>query len=93
MIINIKMEDKEHSRKIQMILRQTDYSEIEASTKLDQFDNDEIMVIKDFLGIKQIKEKPLQSINQEIYKQIRFKLDSCMRDFESRKEAKETKLK
>ena len=87
------MEDKEHSRKIQMILRQTDYSEIEASTKLDQFDNDEIMVIKDFLGIKQIKEKPLQSINQEIYKQIRFKLDSCMRDFESRKEAKETKLK
>lgn len=81
-------EDKEHSQKIQMILRQTDYSEIEASTKLDKFNNDEIMVIKDFLGIEQKKEKPLQSINQEIYKQIRFKLDSCMRDFESRKEAK-----
>jgi hypothetical protein len=86
-------EDKEHSLKIQMILRQTDYTEAEASTKLEQFNNDEIMVIKDFLGIEQKKEKPLQSVNQEIYKQIRFKLDSCMRDYESRKEANETKLK
>ena len=87
------MEDKELSQKIQMILRQTNYSEIEANNKLDLFNNDEIAVIKDFLGIKQKEEKPFQSINQEIYKQIRYKLDGCRRDFEQRKEANETKLK
>jgi len=86
-------EEREHSQKIQMILRQTDLSESQASHKLDQFNNDEIMVIKDFLGIQQKKELPIQSINQEIYKQIRFKLDYCMRDFEQRKEANETKFK
>jgi hypothetical protein len=87
------MEDKEHSHKIQIILRQTDYSEAKASEKLDEFNNDEIMVIKDFLGIEQKKDKPIQSLNQEIYKQIRLRLDSCRRDFESRKDANETKLK
>ena len=87
------MEDKEHSHKIQIILRQTDYSEAKASEKLDEFNNDEIMVIKDFLGIEQKKDKPIQSLNQEIYKQIRLRLDSCRRDFESRKDANETKFK
>ena len=86
-------EEKDLSLKIQMILRQTDYSELEASNKLEQFNNDEILVIKDFLGIKPKKETPIRSVNQEIYKQIRFKLDSCRRDFEQRKEANETKLK
>ena len=91
------MEDKEHSHKIQIILRQTDYSEAKASEKLDEFNNDEIMVIKDFLGIEQKKDKPIpttiKSLNQEIYKQIRLRLDSCRRDFESRKDANETKFK
>jgi hypothetical protein len=87
------MDDKELSYKIQIILRQTNYTEVEASNKLDEFDNDEIKVIKDFLGIPQKKEKPIQSVNQEIYKQIRFKLENCRKDFELRKEINETKLK
>ena len=86
-------EDKEHADKIQIILRQTDYSEAKASNKLDEFNNDEIMVIKDFFGIKQKNEKPLKSLNQEIYKQIRIKLDNCRKDFECRKDANETKIK
>lgn len=80
--------------KIQIILRQTDYSECKAMEKLLEFQMDELLVIKDFLGIpSKKKEETFQSINQEIYKQIRFRLDSCRKDFESRKEANQTKLK
>lgn len=78
------------TNKIQMILRQTDYSEEKALGKLNEFNMDEILVIKDFLGIIPKKEVPLKSINQEIYKQIRYKLDSCRKDYESRQDENTT---
>ena len=62
--------------KIQMILRQTNYNEREAEEKLNIFNNDHILVIKDFLGIKEKKDKPICSVNQEIYKQLRYKLNT-----------------
>ena len=62
--------------KIQMILRQTNYSEIEAAEKLTIFKEDPLLVIKDFLGIKDKREKPILSLNQEIYKQLRYKLNT-----------------
>ena len=62
--------------KIQMILRQTNYTESEAEEKLNIFKEDHILVIKDFLGIKEKKDKPICSVNQEIYKQLRYKLNT-----------------
>lgn len=66
--------------KIQMILRQTNYTESEAKEKLIVFKEDYILVIKDFLGIKDKdkREKPICSVNQEIYKQLRYKLSTTI---------------
>jgi len=85
----------EHSvemmKKIQIIQRQTDYSEDVAREKLQLFGNDEIVVIKDYFGINVKKEQPIKSINQEIYKQMRTHLNSAMKDYNERVEKGEAK--
>jgi hypothetical protein len=78
--------------KIQMILRQTDYSEEDAKNKLKEHNYNPISVIKSYLGITEKKEPPVRNVNQEIYKQIRYRLDSSMREYNIRKEKDETKL-
>ena len=77
--------------KIQIILRQTDYSEEVAKEKLLQHNFNEISVIKSYLGISEKKNVQVKSINQEIYKQLRHKLDSNMRDYQVRVEKGEVK--
>lgn len=72
--------------KINIILGQTDYTYDVAKEKLMKFSNDHIMVIKDFFGIAEKKALPIKSVNQEIYKQLRYKLDASMRDYNKRKE-------
>jgi hypothetical protein len=79
----------EIKNKIDIITRQTNYTELEASDKLKDFNYDHIKVIKHFLGIPEKKEK-ITSVNQEIYKQLRLKLDKNMREFNHRKEKSET---
>ena len=79
---------------IDIILRQTNYSKEEAREKLLENNNDYIAVIKSYLGVKKEVDKPgITSVNQEIYKQLRFKLDSAMRDYTFRKDNNETRLK
>jgi hypothetical protein len=77
--------------KVQIILRQTDYSEDVAREKLKEYNFNEINVIKAYFGIGEKKQPELKSINQEIYKQIRYKLDSNMRDYNIRVENGEAK--
>ena len=72
--------------KIQMILRQTNYTQEEARIKLLQFNEDPLIVIRDFLGITEKKNlTPVFSVNQEIYRQLRFKLDNSMREYQAKK--------
>jgi hypothetical protein len=78
--------------KVQMILRQTDYTEEEAKNKLKEFNYEPIQVIKSYLGITEKKTPPIKTVNQEIYKQIRYRLDSNMREYNLRKERDETKI-
>jgi len=80
----IETEDIEN--KVQIILRQTDYSEDVAREKLKESNFDHILVIKSFMGITEKKIQPIKSVNQEIYKQLRYKLDSSMREYNIRKE-------
>ena len=82
-----KQEEALLQSKINIILGQTDYSTEKAKEKLIQFNNDHIMVIKDFFGIAEKKALPIKSVNQEIYKQLRYKLDASMREYNQRKEA------
>lgn len=77
---------------IDIILRQTNYSKEEAREKLEEYNNDYVAVIKAYLGVKK-DPSSITSVNQEIYKQLRFKLDSAMRDYTLRKDNNETRLK
>jgi hypothetical protein len=89
---NITLVETDHIYdKVQIILRQTDYSEEVAREKLKAYDFNEINVIKAYFGIGVKPTQELKSINQEIYKQIRYKLDSNMRDYKARVEKGEVK--
>lgn len=78
--------------KIEMILRQTDYTREIAVEKLKEHNNDPLKVIRSYLGITEKKElHKVKSINQEIYKQLRYRLDSSMRDYNKRVETGEAK--
>jgi hypothetical protein len=77
--------------KVQIVMRQTDYSKEVALKKLTEYMFDEIATIKAYLGITEKKVQPISSVNQEIYKQLRYKLDSSMRDYKNRVEKGEVK--
>jgi hypothetical protein len=77
--------------KIQKVMRQTDYNEVVAREKLSEHGFDEIATIKAYLGITEKKAPVVKSVNQEIYKQLRYKLDSSMRDYKERVEKAEVK--
>ena len=74
--------------KVQIIMRQTSYSENESREKLEKHSYDEILVIKDYFGIANKKQAPIKSVNQEIYKQLRGRLNSAISDYQTRAETK-----
>ena len=78
--------------KIQIILRQTDYDEVKAREKLGQFNFDEMSVIRDYFGITEKKApEKIQSVNQEIYRQLRGHLDGAMKNYRERVDNGEVK--
>ena len=81
--------EEEMTEKIGIVSRQTSYSNDIAREKLKEANFDHILVIKSFLGITEKKAPPIKSKNKEIYKQLRYKLDSSMREFNIRKENNE----
>ena len=82
------MEETSLDEKIQKIMRQTDYNEETAREKLIENLYDEISTIKNYLGITEKKETRVTSLNQEIYKQIRYKMNASMREYDKRSEQK-----
>jgi hypothetical protein len=68
-------EPEELGEMIQMIQRQTDYTEETAREKLIEFNYKPIDVIKNYMGLDKKEEKPIKSINQEMYRQMRKQLD------------------
>lgn len=76
---------------VQIIMRQTNYSEEIAKEKLQEFNYDHVAVIRAYFGISEKKQLPIKSVNQEIYKQLRYKLDSNMRNYQERVEKGEVK--
>lgn len=87
---NISFVNKDEiDEKIKIIMRQTDYDEITANEKLTENNYDHIKVIKSYLGITEKKAPVAQkSINQEIYKQLRHKLDDSMKSYLQKQEEK-----
>lgn len=72
-------------KKIKIVMNQTDYTHDIAKERIEQNNYNEISVIKGYFGIAEKKEPEITSLNQEIYKQIRYKLDGAMKEYNSRK--------
>jgi hypothetical protein len=66
-----------------LIMRQTDYTYEIAREKLELFQNDPIKVIQDYMGITE-KKAPIKSLNQEIYRQLRTRLDNSIRSYNAK---------
>ena len=60
---------------IEIIQRQTDYTKEVITEKLKEFNNDPLLVIKNYLGVKK-QPKKKKTLNQEIYTQIRNHMDN-----------------
>jgi hypothetical protein len=91
--MNASSKDIELRKKIDLVINQTTYNEIQALEELTNNKFDPILVIKHYLGGNgkkqtgdkqtgdtRLEEKPL-NINQEIYKQIRFKMSNIMKEY------------
>ena len=61
---------------INMVQRQTDYTYDEAKEHLEKNDWDYNIVIRKYMGIPEKKEEK-KTLNQEIFNQIRKKMDSA----------------
>ena len=85
------VETEKIDENIQIILRQTDYTEEIAKEKLKEFNYDHLAVIRAYFGIAEKKTPQVKSVNQEIYKQLRYRLDSNMRNYQERVEKGEAK--
>ena len=67
-----------------ILMRQTTYTEEVALEKLKECNFDHLRVIKAFMGLPEKKNETIKSVNQEIYKQIRKKLDLSMAEFNAK---------
>ena len=67
---------------VKIVMSQTNYTEEESIEKLKLFNCDYMSVIKNYMGIPEKKERQnVKSANQEIYRQIRTRLDSTMKEY------------
>ena len=68
------------SEYVTKVMSQTNYDDATARIKLSQFGFSVTRVLKDYMGIPDVKIEPkIKSVNQERYKQIRHNLDSSMK--------------
>jgi hypothetical protein len=70
------------TKHLSIVLTQTNYTEEEAIIKLKLHNGDYMKVIREFMGIPEKKtEIKSKSLNQEIYRQIRHRLDATMQEY------------
>jgi hypothetical protein len=83
--------DGKNNENIDIVLRQTNYTKEVAIQKLEEHNNNTINVIKEYMGVKPAEKKaPVKSLNQEIYRQIRIKLDTSMDEYRAKQDGKIT---
>lgn len=76
---------KENNDHVSFIMKQTTYDYDTASAKLVEHSGNYINAVKEYMGIPlQPQKQSIQSINQEIYKQIRKELDSSMQIYNNK---------
>lgn len=78
------MEETDLNELIQKVKRQTTLEEDEIKSQLQENNYDYMKVIKNHFSVPEKKEEKIVSVNQEIYKQIRRKMDNIMKDYNER---------
>ena len=68
--------NEELEERVQLVMRQTDYTQEVAREKLTAHNYDAIKCIKAYMGIAEKKAPAQVSLNQQIYRQIRTQLGS-----------------
>jgi len=79
------MEENNLNVLIQKVKRQTTLEEDEIKSQLQENNYDYMKVIKNHFSVSEKKEEKIVSVNQEIYKQIRRKMDNIMKDYNEKK--------
>ena len=79
------MEGSNLNELIQKVKRQTTLDEDEIKSQLQENNYDYMKVIKTYFSVPEKKEEEIVSINQEIYKQIRRKMDNIMKEYKETK--------
>ena len=76
-----ELEESDIRNLCDIVHRQTDYTIDQIMDKLIEYDYNHIDIIKDYMGIVVTKPYKIESIQQEIYKQMRLKLDAATKGF------------
>jgi hypothetical protein len=80
------LEEPINEDKINLIMRHTMYNREESIQKLKEYQNNEMLAIKSYMNIKEkANTNGVQSINQEIYKQIRLQLNKTDNEYKGNK--------
>jgi len=80
--------EEEITEKIGIVIRQTNYTPEIAREKLLIANMDHIKVIKEYCGITEKKAPQVKSLQQQIYKEIRHRLDDSIREFNKKQDNK-----
>ena len=80
--------EEEMSNKINIIIRQTNYTPELAKNKLLLLNLDHIKVIKEYHGIAEKKAPSIKSVQQQIYKEIRYHMNDSVKDFNLKQDQK-----
>lgn len=78
------MDETSLNELIEKVKRQTTLNEEEIKIRLEEHNYDYLKVIKNHFNICDKQEK-MVSVNQEIYKQIRRKMDNIMKEYNEKK--------
>lgn len=78
------MDEIDINELIEKVKRQTTLDEIEILNQLKNNNYDYMKVIMNHFNVAEKEEEKVVSINQEIYKQIRKKMDNIMREYKNK---------
>lgn len=85
--LDMGISDTKKEELIQLVKRQTTLDEVEIKSHLEENNYDYMQVINNHYNISKKKEGAVKSVNQEIYKQIRQKMNSVMKNYNMKKES------
>lgn len=76
-----EISDEDIQNMCDIVSRQTNYTLDQIKDKLIEYNYIHTDIIKEYMGIQKTKPYVISTLNQEIYKQIRHKLDNATKDF------------